>query len=164
MLDIFEVMKVLKHRYPFLLVDRVIECDAEHAIGYKNVTINEPFFQGHFPGEPVMPGVLILESMGQVGSIMATAQKDKDSLKDQIVFLTGIDKAKFRKPVRPGDMIVIKAKMLKRRSTVGKAWIEAFVDEELIAEAEYLFFIASTLKKHEQEGNNNDSPDSDHLS
>ena len=151
MLDIFEVMKVLKHRYPFLLVDRVIECDAEHAVGYKNVTINEPFFQGHFPGEPVMPGVLILEAMGQVGSIMATAQIDKERIKDQIVFLTGIDKAKFRKPVRPGDRIVIQAKMLKRRSSVGKAWVEAFVDEELVAEAEYLFFMAPTLKKKEAE-------------
>ncbi|MCL1940547.1 MAG: 3-hydroxyacyl-ACP dehydratase FabZ [Synergistaceae bacterium] len=151
MLDIYEVMKVLKHRYPFLLVDRVIECDADHAVGYKNVTINEPFFQGHFPGEPVMPGVLILEAMGQVGSIMATAQIDKESIKDKIVFLTGIDKAKFRKPVRPGDRIMIKAKMLKRRPTVGKARIEAFVDEELIAEAEFLFFVAQTLKKHEQE-------------
>jgi 3-hydroxyacyl-[acyl-carrier-protein] dehydratase len=144
-------MKVLKHRYPFLLVDRIIECDTEHAIGYKNVTINEPFFQGHFPEEPVMPGVLILESMGQVGSIMAIAQADKEYIKDQIVFLTGIDKAKFRKPVRPGDRIVIKAKMLKRRSSVGKAWIEAYVDEELIAEAEYLFFVAHSLQKKELE-------------
>ena len=151
MLDIFEVMKVLKHRYPFLLVDRVIECDAEHAIGYKNVTINEPFFQGHFPGEPVMPGVLILEAMGQVGSIMATAQTDREIIKDQILFLTGIDKAKFRKPVRPGDRIIINAKMLKRRSSVGKAWIEAYVDEELVAEAEFLFFAAPTLKKQEAE-------------
>jgi 3-hydroxyacyl-[acyl-carrier-protein] dehydratase len=150
-MDIFEVMKVLKHRYPFLLVDRVVECDAEHATGYKNVTINEPFFQGHFPGEPVMPGVLILEAMGQVGSIMATAQTDKESIKNQIVFLTGIDKAKFRKPVRPGDKIIMKAKMLKRRSSVGKAWVEAFVDEELIAEAEFLFFVAPTLKKKETE-------------
>jgi 3-hydroxyacyl-[acyl-carrier-protein] dehydratase len=144
-------MKVLKHRYPFLLVDRIIECDSDHAIGLKNVTINEPFFQGHFPGEPVMPGVLILESMGQVGSIMATAQTDKESLKGKIVFLTGIDKAKLRKPVRPGDTIIIKAKMLKRRSSVGKAWVEAFVDEELVAEAEFLFFVAPTLKKQETE-------------
>ena len=151
MLDIFEVMKVLKHRYPFLLVDRILECDADHAIGLKNVTINEPFFQGHFPGEPVMPGVLILESMGQVGSIMATAQTDQDNLKGKIVFLTGIDKAKIRKPVHPGDSIIIKAKMLKRRSTVGKAWVEAFVDEELVAEAEFLFFVAPTLKKQETE-------------
>jgi beta-hydroxyacyl-ACP dehydratase FabZ len=128
-----------------------LECDTEHAIGYKNVTINEPFFQGHFPEEPVMPGVLILESMGQVGSIMAIAQTDKEYIKDQIVFLTGIDKAKFRKPVRPGDRIVINAKMLKRRSSVGKAWIEAFVDEELIAEAEFLFFVAHTLQKKELE-------------
>jgi beta-hydroxyacyl-ACP dehydratase FabZ len=145
-------MKILKHRYPFLLVDRVIECDEEHAIGYKNVTINEPFFQGHFPEEPVMPGVLILEAMGQVGSIMATAQADKEHIKDKIVFLTGIDKAKLRKPVRPGDRIVIKAKMLKRRSSVGKASIKAFVDEELVAEAEYLFYVAPTLKKQETEG------------
>jgi len=151
LLDIYEVMKVLKHRYPFLLVDRIIECDTEHAVGYKNVTINEPFFQGHFPEEPVMPGVLILESMGQVGSIMAIAQADREYIKDQIVFLTGIDKAKFRKPVRPGDRIMIKAKMLKRRSTVGKARIEAFVDEEMIAEAEYLFFVAPTLQKQRME-------------
>ena len=151
MLDIYEVMKVLKHRYPFLLVDKIIECDKDHAVGFKNVTINEPFFQGHFPEEPVMPGVLILESMGQVGSIMAIAQTDSEYIKDQIVFLTGIDKAKFRKPVRPGDRIVIKAEMLKRRSTVGKARIEAFVDEELVAEAEYLFFVAPTLQKQGME-------------
>ena len=150
-MDIFEVMKSLKHRYPFLLVDRITECDTEHAVGFKNVTINEPFFQGHFPEEPVMPGVLILEAMGQVGSIMATAQDDKENLKGQIVFLTGIDKAKFRKPVRPGDRIIIKAKMMKRRSSVGKARIEAFVDEELVAEAEFLFFVASTLQKHGME-------------
>lgn len=151
MLDIFGVMKALKHRYPFLLVDRILECDAEHAVGIKNVTINEPFFQGHFPGEPVMPGVLVLEAMGQVGSIMSTAQSDNEKIKDHIVFLTGIDKTKFRKPVRPGDTLVMKARMIKRRSNIGRAGVEAFVDGELVAEAEYLFFVATTLQKQEMD-------------
>ena len=94
-MDIMEIMKILRHRYPFLMVDRITEYSDSHVVGYKNVTINEPFFQGHFPGEPVMPGVLILESMGQVASVMVAVRLGEGQ-KDKIAFLAGVDNARFR--------------------------------------------------------------------
>jgi 3-hydroxyacyl-[acyl-carrier-protein] dehydratase len=106
MYDIQKIMNFLPHRYPFLLVDRILEIDEKHAVGIKNVTINEPFFQGHFPNEPVMPGVLVLEAMGQVAAMMMSAKPGSENL---ITFLTGVEKAKFRKPVKPGDQLVTTA-------------------------------------------------------
>jgi len=142
-----EIMKVLRHRYPFLMVDRVVEFSKEHVVGYKNVTINEPFFQGHFPGDPVMPGVLTLESMGQVASILAMANLG-DNLEGKIVFLTGVEKARFRKPIRPGDRLVTKAELVKVRGAIGKAKVTGYVDDAVVSEGLFSFYVASTLNKN----------------
>jgi len=146
-MDIMEIMKVLRHRYPFLMVDRVTEFSKEHVVGYKNVTINEPFFQGHFPGDPVMPGVLTLESMGQVASILAMANLG-DNLDGKIVFLTGVEKARFRKPIRPGDRLVTKAELVKVRGAIGKAKVTGYVDDVVVSEGLFSFYVASTLSKN----------------
>ncbi|MCR4818492.1 MAG: 3-hydroxyacyl-ACP dehydratase FabZ [Fretibacterium sp.] len=150
-MDILEIMNTLRHRYPFLMVDRVTEYDDTHVVGYKNVTINEPFFQGHFPGDPVMPGVLILESMGQVASVLVAVHLGKEQA-GKIAFLGGVDKARFRKPVRPGDKLVTKAKLLRLRGLSGKAKVEGYVDDQLVAEGEFLFLVGSTLNKQEGKG------------
>ena len=149
MLDISEIMKILKQRYPFLMVDRITEYDDTHITGYKNVTINEPFFQGHFPGDPTMPGVMILESMGQVASVMVGIKLGKEGL-DKIAFLAGIDNARFRRPVKPGDTLVTKAELIKVRSNSGKAKITSYVNDEIVAEGEFLFMLGSTLTKPEK--------------
>ena len=144
-LDINEISKILKQRYPFLMVDRITDYDDNHITGYKNVTINEAFFQGHFPGYPTMPGVMILESMGQVASVMVGKDNGK------IAFFAGADHVRFRKPVRPGDKLVTKVELLKQRSTSGKAKIVSYVDDEVVAEAEFLFIIGDTLEKEKEE-------------
>jgi 3-hydroxyacyl-[acyl-carrier-protein] dehydratase len=133
--DILGLMKLLPHRYPFLLVDKIIEIDEDDsAIGIKNVTINEPHFQGHFPEQPVMPGVLIVEAMAQTaGAICIRSQKtDKPSL---VYFMT-IDNAKFRRPVVPGDRLEIHVKKLKKRGNIWRFACEAMVDGAKAAEAE----------------------------
>jgi len=145
-MDIMAIMEILPHRYPFLMVDRIVEFSKTHVIGYKNVTINEPFFQGHFPGEPVMPGVLILEAMGQVASILAMANLG-DKLEGRIVFLTGVEKARFRKPVRPGDRLVTKAELTRVRGPAGKAKVTGYVDDVVVSEGFFSFLVASTLNK-----------------
>ncbi|MDR3264736.1 MAG: 3-hydroxyacyl-ACP dehydratase FabZ [Synergistaceae bacterium] len=149
-MDIMAIMKMLRHRYPFLMVDRVVEYSENHVVGFKNVTINEPFFQGHFPDEPVMPGVLILEAMGQVASILVAIRlgKKQDGL---IAFLTGVEKAKFRKPVRPGDCLVTKAELIRVRGFAGKAKVTGYVGDIVVAEGKFTFMVGSTLKKEEQE-------------
>ncbi len=149
MLDILEIMKILKQRYPFLMVDRITEYDDMHITGYKNVTINEPFFQGHFPGDPTMPGVMILESMGQVASVMVGLKLGKEGL-NKIAFLAGVDNARFRKPVKPGDKLVTKAELIKVRSSSGKAKVTGYVNDEIVAEGEFLFMLGSTLTKPEK--------------
>ena len=145
-MDIMAIMEVLRHRYPFLMVDRIVEFSKDHVIGYKNVTINEPFFQGHFPGDPVMPGVLTLESMGQVASILAMARLG-DELEGRIVFLTGVEKARFRRPVRPGDRLVTKAELVRVRGSSGKAKVTGYVDDVVVSEGLFTFVVASTLNK-----------------
>lgn len=145
-MDILEIMNILRHRYPFLMVDRITEYDDSHVIGYKNVSINEPFFQGHFPGDPIMPGVLILESMGQVASVMVAVRLGREQ-SGKIAFLAGIDKARFRKPVRPGDRLVTKAELTRLHGFTGKASVKGYVDDELVAEGEFLFIVGDTLKK-----------------
>lgn len=145
-MDIMEIMRTLKHRYPFLMVDRITEYSDSHVVGYKNVTINEPFFQGHFPEEPVMPGVLILESMGQVASVMVAVRLGEEQ-EGKIAFLAGVDNARFRKPVRPGDRLVTRAELTRLRGSIGKAKVTGFVDDEVVAEGEFVFMVASTLKK-----------------
>lgn len=148
-IDIFGVKEILKQRYPFLMVDRITDYDDMHITGYKNVTIDEPFFMGHFPEDPVMPGVMILESMGQVTSVLLGIKLGKEQ-GSKIAFLTGIDKARFRKPVRPGDKLVTKAELTNVRTTSAKAKAKAYVDDELVAEAEYITIVADTLEKDQE--------------
>ena len=135
-LSIGEILNLLPHRYPFLLVDKILEQEENKIVGVKNVTINEPFFQGHFPVHPVMPGVLIIEAMAQVGGVLMFS---KDENKGKIPLFAGIDKARFKKPVRPGDQLIIKVEILKMKRGIGKAKAEAYVDDNLVAEAELLF-------------------------
>ena len=135
-LSIGEILNLLPHRYPFLLVDKILEQEENKIVGVKNVTINEPFFQGHFPVHPVMPGVLIIEAMAQVGGVLMFS---KDENKGKIPLFAGIDKARFKKPVRPGDQLIIKVEILKMKRGIGKARAEAYVDDNLVASAELMF-------------------------
>ena len=128
-------MRILPHRYPFLLVDRVIEVDPDKRIvALKNVSINEPFFSGHFPGAPVMPGVLTIESMAQAGAILGLLEKNADLGKTLVYFL-GIDEAKFRRPIVPGDQMRIVVEVVRRKAIVWKMKGEVYVGAELAAEA-----------------------------
>ena len=140
-LRIAEILRILPHRYPFLLVDRVLEVDLDkRLVAIKNVSINEPFFNGHFPGAPVMPGVLTIESMAQAGAILgllAARNADKD-LKNTLVYFMGIDEAKFRKPIVPGDQMRIEVEVLRRKSIVWKMRGHVYVGSELAAEATLL--------------------------
>ena len=140
-----EIIKILPHRYPFLMVDRITELEpAKRAVGIKNVTKNEPFFQGHFPGNPVMPGVLIIEAMAQIGGILARLSMGGDIEKSSgdSIFFMSINKVKFRKPVVPGDQIVFELKPLRTGSKVWKMVGKAFVDDKLVTEAEFVATIA----------------------
>ncbi|AER66284.1 3-hydroxyacyl-(acyl-carrier-protein) dehydratase [Thermovirga lienii DSM 17291] len=141
-MDILKIRSFLPHRYPFLLVDRVLEVGEDRVVGYKNVTINEPFFVGHFPEEPVMPGVLVLESMGQVAAMMIATKPEAKGL---AMYLTGIEKAKLRKPVVPGDKLVTEAKLVRLRGKVGKVEAVAKVEGEVVAEALFSFVVAERL-------------------
>ena len=130
-----EIRKLLPHRYPFLLVDKIVKFEAgEGIVGIKNVTINEPFFQGHFPGHPIMPGVLILEAMAQVGGVYALLAKEVGE--NQVPYFVGIDNAKFRKPVLPGDVLHLELSVVKIRRGIFHFSGRALVDGKLVAEAE----------------------------
>jgi len=136
MMNIQEIAAILPHRYPFLLVDRVISFETgQKMVALKNVTINEPFFQGHFPGHPIMPGVLIIEAMAQVGGVLA--YKSAKGKEGQLVYFLGIDKAKFRKPVLPGDQLRIEVEVLRQRPPYWKLKGMAYVGEQLVSEAEF---------------------------
>ncbi len=136
MLDIQEIMKILPHRYPFLLVDRIQEMDpGKRIVGIKNVTINEPFFQGHFPGHPVMPGVLIIEAMAQVGGILAYLSSD-DEIRKKVCYFMSIDGARFRKPVFPGDVLRLEMETTLNRRGIWGFSGKAFVGEKLVADAD----------------------------
>ena len=136
--DIQKIIELLPHRYPFLLVDRVIELVPDDRItALKNVTINEPFFPGHFPGQPVMPGVLIIEALAQAGGLLAFESGTTDN-RGKLIYFMGMDKVRFRKPVVPGDQLIFEAKILKWRSKVAKMFGTASVDNQLVAEAELM--------------------------
>jgi beta-hydroxyacyl-ACP dehydratase FabZ len=136
--DIQKIMEILPHRYPFLLVDRIIDLiPDDKVVALKNVTINEPFFQGHFPGQPVMPGVLIIEAMAQVGGILAYQTAPPEN-RGRLIYFMGMDKVRFRKMVIPGDQIIFEAKILKFRPKVAKMSGKATVDDQLVAEAELM--------------------------
>ena len=136
-LDIKAIMALLPHRYPFLLVERITELDAGKTVtGIKNVSINEPFFQGHFPGEPVMPGVLLLEGMAQTGIILACLSFPE--LKGRLAYFAGVDKARFRRIVHPGDRLEYKLELLKQKGKVMKMAGKTFVEGQLAVEAELM--------------------------
>lgn len=140
MLNVQEIMKYLPHRYPFLMVDRIIEIHpGVSAVGIKNVTINEPFFQGHFPGQPIMPGVLIIEAMAQVAGVTALMNADMDR---KAVYFMSIEKAKFRKPVVPGDQVRFDVKMVQTRGAVWRFSGTASVDGKVVSEAEFTAMVA----------------------
>ena len=137
-IDILEILRILPHRYPFVMVDRILTIVPEKNVtGIKNVTFNEPFFQGHFPGRPVMPGVLILEGMAQAGGIMAY-YSTPGAIGNKLLYFAGIDKARFRKPVVPGDQITYKLEVLKYKRGFWTMSGEAHVDGKLVAQAELM--------------------------
>ena len=142
-LGTLDIMQYLPHRYPFLLVDKITEfVKNEQIVGVKNVTINEPFFQGHFPGHPIMPGVLILEAMAQVGGVYAMLANEVGE--GQVPYFVGIDKAKFRKPVLPGDVLILALELQKVRRGIYYFQGKATVDGKLVAEAELKATFADT--------------------
>ncbi len=136
MMDIVQIKEIIPHRYPFLLVDRIIESGSDEIVGIKNVSANEAFFEGHFPGDPIMPGVLILEAMAQAAAILVLSSHT--TFRNKPFYFAGVDKLRFRKPVRPGDRLVLKVKLQKRRGVFFKMLGEAFVDDKLVAEAEMM--------------------------
>ncbi len=136
MIDIRQIQEMLPHRYPFLLVDRILEIEpGKRVVGLKNVTINETFFQGHFPGQPIMPGVLVIEAMAQIGGILLMRTLNVSAEK-KLVYFTGIDRARFRGPVLPGDQVRFEIELLQLRRRNGRMQAMAFVQEKLVAEAE----------------------------
>ena len=152
-IDINGIMKMLPHRYPFLLVDRVLEVDpGKHIVAIKNVTINEPFFDGHFPGNPVMPGVLIIEAIAQAGALLVNASqaKDGESLANKYIYLAGIDKARFRRVVLPGDQLRLEAEVTSMRRNYCKMIGRATVDGQLAAGGEILCMLVDRPSEEEQ--------------
>ena len=142
--DIQGIMELLAHRYPFLLIDRVIKVvPGDKITALKNVTVNEPFFQGHFPGRPIMPGVLIIEAMAQAGGILAYLTGSVEQ-RNRLIYFMGMDKVRFRKPVVPGDQIILEAKILKFRSKAAKMSGIATVDNQMVAEAELMASFGET--------------------
>lgn len=143
-MDIHEILKYLPHRYPFLLVDRVLFCEPGKDItALKNVTMNEPFFGGHFPGYPVMPGVLIIEALAQAAGILTLKSTNAQRSDDSIFYFVGIDAARFKKPVQPGDQLILKATILRERIGIWKYSARAEVDGRVAAEAELMCTVRS---------------------
>jgi 3-hydroxyacyl-[acyl-carrier-protein] dehydratase len=138
-MDVVEIQEILPHRYPFLLVDRVNTLDkGEQIVAFKNVSISEPVFQGHFPGHPIYPGVMILEGLAQAGGLLAFQSMDlsKEEAAEKVVYFMSIDKAKFRKPVRPGDRLEYRVSVIKRKGSIWMFDGKAYVDDKLVSEAE----------------------------
>lgn len=140
MLNIDEIREILPHRYPMLLVDRILEISDTRVVGIKNVTANEPFFQGHFPNYPIMPGVLVVEAMAQCGGVLALREMaDRD---EKVVLFASIDECRFRAPVTPGDQLRLELEILRRRGGIVKMRGQAYVDDRLVAEAVLMCSIA----------------------
>jgi 3-hydroxyacyl-[acyl-carrier-protein] dehydratase len=138
-LDIKAIQEIIPHRYPFLLVDRIVEWEAgKRAVGIKNVTVNEPFFQGHFPEYPVMPGVLIVEALAQVGAVAVLGMEEN---RGKLAFFAGIDKFRFRGQVKPGDVLRLEVELLRLKGSVGKGKATAKVDGPTVAEGELMFAV-----------------------
>ena len=138
-IGIGEILNLLPHRYPFLMIDKVVSLEkGKSIIAVKNTTINEPFFQGHFPGYPVMPGVLILEALAQAGGILAYKTEENDDLRNKLTYFMGIDKARFRKPILPGYSVLLKVELIKRKQFVWVFSGKAEVEGNLCAEAELM--------------------------
>jgi 3-hydroxyacyl-[acyl-carrier-protein] dehydratase len=139
MLSNIDIQNIIPHRYPFLLVDKIVEIEyGKRAVGIKNITVNEPFFQGHFPGNPIMPGVLIVEAMAQVGAVSILGMEQN---KGKLAVFAGIDNMRFRKQVVPGDTLRMEVEMLLFKRGIGKAKAEAYVGDELAASGELMFAI-----------------------
>ena len=137
-MDINEIKEILPHRYPFLLIDKVISMEGNKIVAIKNVTVNENYFQGHFPAEAVMPGVLIIEALAQTGAV---AILSKNEFKGKIAYFAGIDKAKFRRKVIPGDILRLEVKITKLRGRAGIGYGIAYVDDEKVCEGELTFMV-----------------------
>lgn len=139
MIDIMEIQKILPHRYPFLLIDRVCELNLNHSIiAYKNITIAEEIFQGHFPSHPIYPGVMIIEGMAQAGGVLAfkSMEDEVGNMNDKVVYFMSIDGAKFRNPVRPGDRLEYRLEVLRHKNSIWALDAKSFVDDKLVAQAE----------------------------
>jgi len=138
--DVVEIQKILPHRYPFLLLDRVTKLEKGVSIeAFKNVSISEPIFQGHFPDHPIYPGVMIIEGMAQAGGVLAfksSSEEDQEAATNKVVYFMSIDKAKFRSPVTPGDQLIYKLTVLKQRGAIWQLDAKAYVDDKLVAQAE----------------------------
>ena len=138
--NVVDIQNILPHRYPFLLVDRITELTAgEYIEGFKNISISEPVFQGHFPGHPIYPGVMILEGMAQAGGVLAFKSMDgatQEEIQNKVVYFMSIDKAKFRVPVTPGDQLVYKITVMKQKGPVWQLEAKAYVDDKVVAQAE----------------------------
>lgn len=146
-LDIKDILKILPHRYPFLMVDRIIELEpGKRAVAIKNVTVNEPQFTGHWPGNPVMPGVLMLEAMAQVGGIFLLSEADAEG---KNAFFAGMDGIRFRRPVVPGDQLTITAELVRRKGNLGKAAAVAKVGDEIAVEGEFMFALVDVEPREE---------------
>ncbi|HEU4699790.1 MAG TPA: 3-hydroxyacyl-ACP dehydratase FabZ [Gemmatimonadales bacterium] len=139
MIDIGRILQVLPHRYPILLVDRILEVGENRVVGLKNVTINEPFFQGHFPGHPIMPGVLIVEAMAQTGGVLLLDRIERPE--EKVVYFMSLDNVKFRKPVVPGDQLRMEVDVLQARGRTVRLKGNALVDGQLVAEAEMMAMV-----------------------
>ncbi|MDD2233684.1 MAG: 3-hydroxyacyl-ACP dehydratase FabZ [Desulfitobacteriaceae bacterium] len=134
-----EIQNIIPHRYPFILVDRIVEMEeGKRAVGTKNVSANEPFFQGHFPGYPIMPGVLIMEALAQVGAVLILS---KAEYKGSLAFYAGLDEVRFKRQVIPGDILRLETELVKMKGTIGVAWGEAYVGDELAAKGKIMFAI-----------------------
>jgi 3-hydroxyacyl-[acyl-carrier-protein] dehydratase len=154
-MDITQILATLQHRYPFLLVDRMLELEpGKRAVGMKNVTVNEDFFNGHFPGNPIMPGVLVVEAMAQVGGVLLLTTTGNEG---KLAMFAGIDRIRFRRPVLPGDQLVTEVTLLKTKGSIGRVAVVGRVDGQVVAEGEYLFVLrpdpaASLVASSAQEG------------